>query len=157
MARQVAPGEKHFTASVIIVSEENPKRVLLVHHKKHNNWLQPGGHIEQFENPIETAIRETKEETGIDIAFLKEKIQKIDDFASSLPIPDFILEETIPAYNIEPQHFHIDLFYIVRVPFQEVSFQEKESHGIGWFTLEGALQLPMYENTKVLLRKVMDK
>ena len=35
--------------------------------KKLNKWLQPGGHIEYTETPAETAIRETKEETGIDI------------------------------------------------------------------------------------------
>ena len=53
-----------------------------MYNKKLNKWLQPGGHIEGLETPIETAIRETKEETGVDIrivgpSFIQDKIEPI--------------------------------------------------------------------------------
>lgn len=156
MVRDTKSGEKHFCASVLILSKEYPQRIVLVHHKKMNVWLQPGGHMEQFENPVETAIRETKEETGLDISFLLKKIEFIDTFASKLPVPDFFLEETIPAHKNEPEHFHLDLFYKVEIPFQTLQVQQEESHDIGWFTLEEALKLPMYENTKMLIKKIFD-
>lgn len=157
MTTLTLPGEKHFTASVLVVSEETPKKILLVHHKKTGMWLQPGGHIEQFENPIEAAVRETQEETGVDVGFLMDRIKKIDAFASVLPVPDFFLEEAIPAHKDEPAHFHLDHFYIVHIPLQDVRVQAEESHDIGWFGLEEALLLPTYENTQLLIKQVLGK
>lgn len=155
MVRKTTPQEKHFTSSVLILSKEMPRKIVLVHHKKTGMWMQPGGHIEQFENPIEAAIREIKEETNIDIGFLFDDIKAIDKFASILPVPDFFLEETIPAHKDTPEHFHLDLFYRVEVPIQNIVVQEEESHDIGWFELEKALKLPMYENTKMLLKQLL--
>lgn len=58
--------ERQYCASAYTIDFKN-KKVLLMFNKKLNKWLQPGGHIEYTETPTETAIRETKEETGIDI------------------------------------------------------------------------------------------
>lgn len=73
--------ERQYCASVYIIDFED-EEVLLMYNKKLNKWLQPGGHIEGFETPIETAIREAKEETGIDIeiigpSFINGKFQPI--------------------------------------------------------------------------------
>ena len=59
-------GEKTcFTAEVFIVHRDT---VLLKRHRKYNNiWISIGGHIEQGEDPVQTAIREVKEEVGLDI------------------------------------------------------------------------------------------
>src|SRR5258706_14045404 len=116
MKKLTREGEKHLGASAIIITDTLPKKTLLLHHKKHNTWFQPGGHVEDIENPVEAVIREVKEETGIDISFLQEKIKKMDN-ASILPIPDFFLEEVIPAHGDEPSHFHLDFLYIITVPF----------------------------------------
>lgn len=58
--------ERQYCASAYTIDFKN-KKVLLMFNKKLNKWLQPGGHIEYTETPTETAVRETKEETGIDI------------------------------------------------------------------------------------------
>lgn len=58
--------ERQYCASAYTIDFKN-RKVLLMFNKKLNKWLQPGGHIEYIETPAETAIRETKEETGIDI------------------------------------------------------------------------------------------
>jgi len=52
---------------VVIPDEEG--RILMVkqHHEERDIWMVPGGGIEEGENSIEAAIRETKEETGLDI------------------------------------------------------------------------------------------
>lgn len=58
--------ERQYCASSYVIDFENGT-TLLMYNKKLNKWLQPGGHIEGLETPIETCIREAKEETGIDI------------------------------------------------------------------------------------------
>lgn len=154
MKKTVIPGEKHFTGSAILVTQDTACKVLLVHHKKLNVWIQPGGHLETFENPIEGAIREVKEETGIDVSFFLTEITKLDDLCSQLPSPDFFFEETIPAYGDQPEHFHIDSIYIIKVPFQRAQHQREEANDIGWFGQDEIQNLSMYENTKIMLAKV---
>ena len=153
--RKVQEGEKHFCSSVWILTTEIPRKVLLAHHKKLGKWLQPGGHVEGHENPVETAIREVFEETGINISFLSDKIQKIDEEGSFLPIPNFLMEQTIPAYKNEPAHYHIDINYVVKVNEQEAKFNSGESNEIGWFTKKEALKLSTHQDTKFVLEKIL--
>lgn len=61
--------ERQYCASAYTIDFTNGN-VLLMYNKKLNKWLQPGGHIEGFEEPHETAIRETFEETGINIKII---------------------------------------------------------------------------------------
>jgi 8-oxo-dGTP pyrophosphatase MutT (NUDIX family) len=153
--RDTQEGEKQATASVWIVSEELPRKVLLVHHRKHNKWLQLGGHVEKFENPIEAAVRETREESGIDINFLLQDIKQYGVESKSLPVPQYILEEKIPATEKEPAHFHIDCMYVVTIPLQEVRLREEESKDLRWFLREETKELDVHENTRIILEEIL--
>lgn len=152
---QIVQGEKHFTASVWIVTKEHPKKILLIHHKKYDKWLQPGGHIEKNENPVEAAVREIREETGVDIRSLAEKVVKINKEGSFLPIPEFIMEQVVPETSKEPGHFHMDMQYVVEVSEQDVQHNLRESHGIGWFTKEDALNLHTYPDALFIINKLL--
>ncbi len=148
--------EKQLTASILLIAQENPEKVLLIHHKKHGCWLQPGGHVEKFENPLEAAIREAQEETGIDVSPWLQTGPKIDTYAYQLPIPDYTAEYLIPPHGDEPEHYHVDWLYVVRLPnTQEIHREKRSSHDIGWFTLEEALDLPMFTNTQYFLKQMM--
>ena len=54
----------NFTVEVFIVYQN---KVLLRLHDKYNLWLSVGCHIELDEDPNQAAIREVKEEVGLDI------------------------------------------------------------------------------------------
>ena len=57
--------EGHLTGSAITVSADG-SRVLLLHHRKLDRWLQPGGHGDPGETTgEEVALREALEESGI--------------------------------------------------------------------------------------------
>jgi 8-oxo-dGTP pyrophosphatase MutT (NUDIX family) len=59
---------KQFTASIFVINNfERNLKITLIHHKKFDRWMVPGGHIEPFENQVEAAIREAGEETGLSI------------------------------------------------------------------------------------------
>ncbi|QQR78624.1 MAG: NUDIX domain-containing protein [Candidatus Moraniibacteriota bacterium] len=59
------PGQIDSIAEVFVVHRD---RVLIRFHEKYHIWIAPGGHIELDEMPEETAVREVKEETGLDVA-----------------------------------------------------------------------------------------
>lgn len=52
---------------VVIPNEEGKILMVKQHHEERDIWMVPGGGIEAGENSIEAAIREAKEETGLDI------------------------------------------------------------------------------------------
>ncbi len=58
------------------------EELLMIYNKKLGKWLQPGGHIEGDETPLETAKREVYEETGITFTPVGIKFQnKIEPLA----------------------------------------------------------------------------
>ncbi len=63
---------KHrISAGAIVIHEQ---KILLVNHKKDGHydfWVAPGGGVKGTETTEQTAIREVKEETGLDISVLK--------------------------------------------------------------------------------------
>lgn len=52
------------SANVVVVNDEG--ELLMIHRTDNDNWALPGGAMDLGESLIETAVRETKEETGID-------------------------------------------------------------------------------------------
>lgn len=55
-------------------------RILLIHHRRLDTWLPVGGEIEPGETPLEAAVRELAEETGLVGRFVPQ-----DDLAGSPP------------------------------------------------------------------------
>ncbi len=56
---------KHCSASIICWNENG--QVLFVMSNKDNFWTFPGGVVEQYESPLDGAIRELKEEVGVEL------------------------------------------------------------------------------------------
>ncbi len=59
--------EKSVGAIVYKVGESGGLSFLVIKDKAHGNWGFPKGHSEDGENERETAVREVKEEVGLDI------------------------------------------------------------------------------------------
>ena len=116
---------RDFVATVFIIHDN---KVLLVFHKKLQKWLPPGGHIHEGELPEEAALREAKEETGLDIEIVSKKE------VNQLYQPEFIQLEDIEKTEKE-LHQHIDLFYLA-VPKTHGISLSNESEDIRWFSPE---------------------
>jgi ADP-ribose pyrophosphatase YjhB (NUDIX family) len=126
--------DKHFTATTYILDKG---KTLLIFHKKLQKWLPPGGHLELNETPAEGAIREAKEETGLDVEIIpQENLWITKSNASSLERPYMCLLENIPAYERTKEHQHIDFIYVCRPKTNGSHTRSDESHQIKWFSLE---------------------
>jgi len=98
--------EGHLTASALVVSATGD-RVLLLHHRKLERWLQPGGHGDPGETSGEqVALREAQEETGLAGLTLHPRA----------PRPLDVDVHDIPVRGAEPAHEHLDLRYLVVAP-----------------------------------------
>lgn len=61
-----APAANSMVPSVNVVVTDDQDRILLIRRSDNDNWAIPGGAIDLGESLTQAAIRETKEETGID-------------------------------------------------------------------------------------------
>lgn len=145
---------KHPTVTVFLMTDRDPRRVLLLQHRKLGKWLPPGGHQENHENPCETAIREVLEETGLDISAYFPPAQKLDARSRSLPLPQFFLEVDIDSNAVEPAHRHLDMVYVVEIPFQPAVHNPLESHSIRWFQEDDLPRLETFDNVRDLIRQI---
>ena len=120
-----------FTAEVFIVYEN---KVLLRKHDKYNIWLSVGGHIELDEDPNQAAIREVKEEVGLDIELYYDNayaLTQSDDFRGLIP-PCFM-----NRHRINDTHEHVSLVYFARTKTDELIISKTEkSSACKWFTKE---------------------
>jgi 8-oxo-dGTP pyrophosphatase MutT (NUDIX family) len=132
--------QRHFTATAFVV--DSRKRSLLLWHKRLGRWMPPGGHVENDETPEETARRECKEETALDVEIIGEATT--DLFAGNpheglmLKKPIAMLLENIPASPArgESAHQHMDFLYLAR-PLNEnqvLTLAEEEGRELRWFT-----------------------
>lgn len=101
--------KRHFTATGFVV---DGSRTLLHWHKRLQQWMPPGGHIEPDEDPVEAVLREIAEETGLPTEVISPQEPPPFDYPRQLPAPYTILVEDIPGPD-EP-HKHIDMIYFCR-------------------------------------------
>ncbi|HYX93387.1 MAG TPA: NUDIX hydrolase [Myxococcaceae bacterium] len=120
----------HFTASAVVVSPDGA-RVCLVHHRKLQRWLQPGGHVEAAdEQSLELcALREAAEETGLEVRLEPAAPQPLD-----------VDIHRIPDREGERAHLHLDVRYLVRARDADALLHDpSESFGARWLTWDEAL------------------
>lgn len=113
----------HVTGSAWLV-DKSKKRVLLTHHKKLGKWLQLGGHADGDHDPIDVAIKEAKEESGID------DIQPVSTEIFDVDV------HLIPARGTEPEHFHYDIRFALETDSPENFVVSNESNQLAWVNIE---------------------
>lgn len=151
--------DREFTATAYIIQDQ---QVLLIWHKKHAKWLPPGGHVEKGETPCETVIREVKEETGLQVEIIpQENVWVSTPVAHSLHRPYLVLLETLPSYQSQEAHQHIDFIYLTRPVGGTIAPQKGESTQIQWFNISQVRELKageeIFTDTQEILEHLLQR
>jgi len=107
-------GLTHVTGSAVVVG----RRGTVLHlHKRLHRWLQPGGHLDPGEAPSDAALRESQEETGLELTH-------------PLGGPRLIHMDVHEAAH---GHTHLDLRYLLVAPDRDPAPPPGESPEARWF------------------------
>ena len=108
--------------------------ILLIRHINSGHWSFPKGHIEPGETEIQTAVREIKEETDIDVMI------------------DPTFRETV-SYSPKRDTQKIVVYFIGRAKNYNFAPQEDEISEIRWVDIGYASRILTYENDKNIVIK----
>lgn len=131
----------HITGSAWVVSHDY-SRVLLIHHKKLDKWLQPGGHADGNENILAVALKEAEEETGL------REFEEVFE-----PVFDIDIHR-IPERKLVPGHFHFDVRFLLRAKKDAVIAGNHESNAVKWV---GINEIDRYAGGNRSIRRMVEK
>jgi 8-oxo-dGTP pyrophosphatase MutT (NUDIX family) len=144
-----------FTVAIFIVHDA---KILLIHHRKLGKWLPLGGHIELDEDPEQAALREAREESGLDVELLGERPPTTSPGTRALIAPRFL-----DIHRISDTHEHIGLIYWARPKHSgggtDPILAAGEHHAIRWCRREDLEKLspPMTQAVKWYCAKALEE
>jgi 8-oxo-dGTP pyrophosphatase MutT (NUDIX family) len=138
-----------FTVAIFVVHNE---KILLIHHRKLDKWLPLGGHIELNEDPEQAALREAKEESGLDVELLGERPPTTSPGTRALIAPRFL-----DIHRISDTHEHIGMIYWAKPRGGKVQLATEEHHDIRWCSADDLDKLlpPMSNAVKWYCRQAI--
>ena len=126
--------KKEKSCGCIIIKD---KKVLLVYEKNRNFWGFPKGHMEDGETEIETALREVKEEVGLDVEIDKKRRYTLN----------YVINNEIDKTTV---------LYIAKAKKEKIIMQESEIENTKWCSFEEALNMLTFDDWKEMFKKVID-
>lgn len=108
--------------------------ILLIKHVNSGHWSFPKGHVEEGESEEETALREIKEETGVDVLL------------------DTSFRETV-SYSPKKDTQKLVVYFIAKAKGYDFTPQEEEISEIRWIDISYAGAVLTYENDRAIVNK----
>ena len=146
-----------FTVEVFIVYKN---KVLLRMHDKHKIWLSVGGHIELDEDPVQAAIREVKEEVGLDIEIIGQAHGISEDKVENRGYHYLIPPRYLGRHPVNEDHEHIVFVYFAKTDTETVTdsiLDHEKGAEIKWATKEDLLEMDLVPNVLFYATKVLEE
>ena len=124
--------EKEKSCGCVVIKD---KKVLVIN-QIDGLWGFPKGHVEKNETEEQTAIREVKEETNIDVKIEKEKRYVIE----------YLTDEGREKQVV---------YFVAKYIGGKLKPQESEIKEIAWFNFKEAINIITFENTKEMFKNIL--
>lgn len=121
--------------AIIIRKNNNIVETLLIR-MLGGHWSYPKGHVEQNETEIETALREIKEETNLDV-IIDTRFREITTYSPKVDV----IKDVI--------------FYLAIAKTNDVKIQETEVSEYMWININEAFNIITFEEDKKILKKAI--
>jgi 8-oxo-dGTP pyrophosphatase MutT (NUDIX family) len=128
--------KREFSAGGIVFKDN---KVLLTKHSQNHHWSFPKGWIEEGQTSKDAAIREVKEEGGVEA----EIVEKIGD------------SKYVYTLNNE-KIFKVVVYFLMKYISGDPGDHDWEMEDAGWFEIEEALKTLSFSRDKQLLKKALD-
>ena len=134
--------KKHYAAGGVVIKKENDGLKVLLIKDSYGHWTWPKGHIEENESPLEAAMRESSEETGLKEVRILEKLGTQEYYY------------TLEGYRIFKT---VHIFLFGAEGDEKPVAQDSEIQDVCWLAADEALERIEYEGSRGLLEKGIKK
>lgn len=114
----------------------NQNKILMVKHNK-GHWAFPKGHVEKNETEQETAIRETKEETGIEAEIISD-------------------ERFIITYSPKENVMKDVIYFIAKPKNNLLNRQPEEIAELEWVNIDEADERITFDDDKKIYKRIKE-
>lgn len=122
----------HFSASSWLVNKDRSK-VVMIYHNLYDSWAWTGGHADGEEDLLQVAIKEAKEETGL------QKISVVSPEIFSIEM--LTVDGHVKRGAYVSSHLHMNITYLLEAEEdKELVIKPDENSGVTWFSLEDAIE-----------------
>ena len=122
------------SCGAVIYTVQNGTRFYLVEQMQKGHVSLCKGHVEKDETELQTAEREIREETNLEVEFVKG------------------FRKTI-AYSPSTDCMKTVVFFLACAEHTSVRAQEEEVRAIQWLTFENAVEALTFDSTREILRQ----
>lgn len=122
--------------ALVFYLKDNKEQILLIKHSNSGHWSFPKGHVEQGETEVQTAVREIKEETGVDVDI------------------DTRFREVV-TYSPKKDVIKDVIYFFAVAKGYETQKQESEVSEVRWVDADKVLRCVSYRNDKDLVTKAI--
>lgn len=130
-------GEVRTAAGFVLANVDDGRLYLLLHNPRHNTWLPPKGHTEEDEDLLDGALRETREETGID------DVQVVNGF-------EYSFEYDVDTHKRGRYRKRVT-YFLGTTDHTRLTLSDEHDDG-GWFALDEALKRIQYKQMREVLQ-----
>ena len=121
--------KKEKSCGCIVINDKN--EILLIHHNV-GHWGFPKGHVEEGETEVQTAIREVKEETNIDV-----EVDEAYRYSTKYSPKEDVVKEVI--------------YFLAKNINDNKQAQLEEVSEVKWFAMEDAINKITFDNSRDIL------
>lgn len=119
--------------ALVYCKKQDKLQLLVLRHKMGGHWSFPKGHVEQGENEIQTALREIKEETGLNVEIIEGFRQQV-------------------AYSPRPSIKKQVVYFLAYAKDTQTTPQEDEISEIQWIDFDKTYNYLTYDNDRRLVQ-----